>query len=320
MTEEISRPTPTADDIKDALNRTGFLLEYRVAQSLRQRKFSVSISQAYPDPETGKSREIDVFADIGRDARRQPVDISITAELIIECKNSSGPFVLIGDHGEDYVGIDDAVVLSFDPLRLDFPKALHKAVEYELKLDHLPGAPVKDDFTGYQLLRVNRQNNTWKADNNAVYDSILYPLAKALFHRLDVQNEDDEDLEDEWKYPFLTYLFPIIVTSGQVFTVDVTSGEPEVSEAKWARVKRSFHSHERNADLRADLVSFKYWEEYIDSRVIKIVDSAQDVLAKNIHLFDPEWLLSNLGEPEGEDNKAYFHEWLNGVREQRNRK
>ena len=252
MTEEISRPTPTADDIKDALNRTGFLLEYHVAQILRRREFSVNISRAYPDPETGKSREIDVFADIERDAKRQPVDITISAELIIECKNSSGPFVLVGDHGEDFVGMDDNVILSFDPLRLNFPKAMHKAVEYDLHLDALPGAPVKDDFTGYQLLRINRQNGAWKADNNAVYDSILYPLAKALFHRVDVNNEDDENVELQWRYPFLTYLFPIIVTSGQVFTVDVTSGEPEVSEVKWARVKRSFFSNERNADLRAD--------------------------------------------------------------------
>jgi hypothetical protein len=118
----------------------------------------------------------------------------------------------------------------------------------------------------------------------------------------------------DWEFPNLYYIFPIIITSGQVFTVDVTSGEPEVSMAKWARVKRSFKSEDLECDLRADLVSFDHWEEYLKSRVIKIMDSAENAIARNMHLLDPEWLLTNYGEPaDGE----YFHQWLDDFRQTR---
>ena len=317
MTEDTSRPTPTADDIKNALSKTGFLLEYHVAQSLRQRKFYVDIGRAYPDPETGKSREIDVFASMDRDVRRQPVSVTITTNLIIECKNSSGPFVLIGDHGQDYTGIDASVILSFDPLHMGFPK-IESSSKVKLRLDHLPGSATQDDFMGYQLLRVNRQNNVWKADNSSIYDSILYPLAKAWSHEIKLYRESDEDGGyQKWEYPFLTYVHPIIVTSGQVFAVDVTTGEPDVSEVKWARVRRDFKSRELDCNLRADVVSFSHWEEYVDARIMKIMNSAHDTIAKNVHLFDPEWLLTNCGEPKYKD---YFYEWLNDVRKERNRK
>ena len=324
MEDETARTTPTPEDIETALNKTGFLLEHRVAQSLRKRQsFYVNIAHAYPDPESGKSREIDVLAAVDHDVTREPdVKIMINAELIIECKNSSGPFVLIGDHGEDFPWLNESVALSFDPLQLNFPKAADATVESNLKLDRVPGMATVDEFTGYQLLRLNRQNSVWKADNNAVYDSILYPLAKAWQHQLklneeELQEEIKESETGDWKYPSLTYMFPIIVTSGQIFVVDVTSGQPEINEAKWAKIKRTFKSKELSCDLRADVVSFQHWEEYLDARIVKVVKSAHDVLAKNTHFFDPEWLSANLGEPEYSE---YFHEWLNHVRKERDRR
>ena len=241
MTEDTSRPTPTADDIKDALNRTGFLLEHRVAQTLRRPPhWNASVSHAYPDPETGKSREIDVFASIERYISREPEELAVTAKLIIECKNSSAPFILIGDRQAELPYIDNSVILTFDPLRLKFPKAPMKLARLELNLEHLAGSIMDDEFTGYQLLRLVRQNKVWKADNNAIYDSILYPLAKAWSYTIDRVRQDKEEDEEQhgiepWRFPWLYYFFPIVVTSGQLFVVDVSDEDPQVSEAKWAK-------------------------------------------------------------------------------------
>jgi hypothetical protein len=253
--------------------------------------------------------------------------------------------VLIGNHGEDLPWVKDSVILSFDPLRMSFPNTAEKLVRHELNLDPLrmsfpntaeklvrhelnledpPGSQEKKDFTGYQLLRVSRQSNTWKADNNAIYDSILYPLAKAWSYQVDRHHrEREEDREEHgmeyWQFPSIYYVFPIIVTSGQVFTVDMTSGEPEVSEVKWARVRRSFNSEDLKCDLRADLVSFDHWEEYLGSRIIKIIDYAENALARNVHLYDPEWLLSNFGEPDDPDDQDEFNSWLIYFREEKKR-
>ena len=162
----------------------------------------------------------------------------------------------------------------------------------------------------------------WKADNNAVYDSILYPLAKAWSYTIDRVREDkkeDEELHgiEPWRFPWVYYFFPIVVTSGQLFVVEVSDGNPQVSEAKWAKIKRSFNSEDLKCDLRADIVSFDHWEEYLESRVVRIIDGAEDALTRNLHLFDPEWLLANFGEPEDMD---FFQGWLDAFREERDRK
>ena len=130
-----------------------------------------------------------------------------------------------------------------------------------LDLHKLPGIPTKEDFTGYQLMRAHRQGGEWRTDNNGIYDSILYPLAKAYFHEIG-QLRDEMRAEREtgidWHYPYFYLYYPIIVTSGQIFTVDVTDGEPRISESKWARLKRSFKSKDLDGTLRADLVAFDY--------------------------------------------------------------
>jgi hypothetical protein len=310
-------PNPTSDEILSALNRTGFMLEYRVAQALRNKGFSTDINHAYPDPESGKSREIDVSASLDRDIERQPVSLNVGVGLVIECKSGLNPFVLIGERNQNPVGFDDSIFLSFDPYTLEFEDRVYERIKYDLEFDELPGSWRKEDFVGYQIIRMNQQNGNWKADNNSIYDSILYPLAKAWQYTIDRHYPDDDNEEDkaaQWQYPGLTYTFPIIVTAGPVFIVDVTEDQATVKEVGWASLKRDFSSTELSVDLRVDVVSFDHFAEYLDSRILRITNSALDVLKANIHLFDPEWLLANLGEPK---HKEFFDTWLNYVRTHR---
>src|SRR5690348_5268079 len=109
---------PSAQDIESAISKTGFLLEHRVAKSLRACRPSpeITIGDAYPDPESGKSREIDVYADFYEFIKRKPeINIQPSITLVIECKNSSGPFVLIGDRRSESPIIRDLATISFDP-------------------------------------------------------------------------------------------------------------------------------------------------------------------------------------------------------------
>src|SRR5262245_48191148 len=106
MTEDLSAQKPTVQEISSALARTGFLLEHRVAQGIRPLGFDIEISRAYRDQDTGQSREIDVFAEIDRTVGKRPFNIEISGHVIIECKNNTGLFVLIGDCGRDYAYFD----------------------------------------------------------------------------------------------------------------------------------------------------------------------------------------------------------------------
>lgn len=83
-------PHATDVDIKDALLRSGYLLEYRVAKTLDRLGFAVSPNQAYPDPITGKGRELDVTAITAEGVSADFRNI-LFPMLLVECVNNTAP-------------------------------------------------------------------------------------------------------------------------------------------------------------------------------------------------------------------------------------
>jgi hypothetical protein len=162
------------------------------------------------------------------DVEHGKIEGLLYVELIIECKNTTAPFVLVGETIPNH-WFADSIFLSFDPLRLNFPGRQGWSLETRLPLKRPRPPSAEESFIGNQLLRMNRQSGTWRADNSAVYDSILYPLAKASNHYWREITEGDEDFDKNapWKppYPYLAYLIPVIVTAGPVYTVDAVSDE-----------------------------------------------------------------------------------------------
>jgi hypothetical protein len=79
---KISQP-----EIIDAIRRSGYWLEYRTEQVLGRHGYMAEANQAYPDPITGKARELDISAIrpefISRDYRDQ-----LWPRLLIECSNN----------------------------------------------------------------------------------------------------------------------------------------------------------------------------------------------------------------------------------------
>ena len=85
--------------------------------------FETTIGHTYPDPESGKSREIDIHAGQYDFVSRGPLDAMFVVELIIECKNSLNPFVLLGEPMPTLLSSNSLHVSSCNPLDLDFARA-----------------------------------------------------------------------------------------------------------------------------------------------------------------------------------------------------
>jgi hypothetical protein len=301
---------PNASEIMEALDHTGFILEFKVAQILRAANFHATVNHAYTDPETGKTREIDVKGEIDRRAAREPAAVTMYSTAIIECKNTQNPLVVIGESGHNYAS-RTSIQVHFDPLDMNFPGKKWVGIESELGLDGLPGSPQDNDFMGHQLVRMNQQSGRWRADNNSVYDNILLPLAKAWQNELDY-NLEDLDEEFPWKDPVIFLTYPIVVSAGPVFTVDVTGDNPKIKRVPWAQLNRRFKSSNLNCELVADVVSFESFEAYVKERIVNAADRARGLLAENIHLYDPQWLLSHLGMPDKAD---LFTSWTKDTKQ-----
>ena len=89
MPEKSHIPTIDDDEMRRAIGRSGYPLEQRVRRILERRGYYVQTNEAYPDPDTGISREYDFSAmtAVGRER-----DFVFTI-IVGECQNNAQPIV-----------------------------------------------------------------------------------------------------------------------------------------------------------------------------------------------------------------------------------
>ena len=83
----------TLQEAKQALVQSGYLVECRLEQKLLSAGYYVDANDAYLDPATGKSREMDLFAITARSFSRDR-DFIFNV-LLFECVNNPEPLTLI---------------------------------------------------------------------------------------------------------------------------------------------------------------------------------------------------------------------------------
>src|SRR5580658_10636834 len=88
---------PTPEQIKNALEQSGYLFEQKVASVIEQLGFVTTTNRTYNDVEENKLKEIDVFAYKGLENSGNPniPSLRILSYLNCECKNSINPYVFI---------------------------------------------------------------------------------------------------------------------------------------------------------------------------------------------------------------------------------
>ena len=83
-------------EAREALLRSGYLIEYRIEQLLRNHGWYVEANSAYEDSESQKSRELDIFATKARllGTSTKPKD-ALFSSVLIECINNPQPIAFI---------------------------------------------------------------------------------------------------------------------------------------------------------------------------------------------------------------------------------
>ena len=85
-----SRETISRSEMGEAIARSGYPLEQRVEQQLSRRSYFVEPSDAFLDPDTQKSGELDMYAS-GVYGLFRDWDSLLTVELLCECENNAQP-------------------------------------------------------------------------------------------------------------------------------------------------------------------------------------------------------------------------------------
>ena len=89
----LSESAISIEDVRECLERSGYLMESRLVRSLCDANFFVEPNVAHKDPRTGKSREIDLIAEDG--GRAFHPKTCVKTQLIVEAVNNRLPVVLL---------------------------------------------------------------------------------------------------------------------------------------------------------------------------------------------------------------------------------
>ena len=96
----------TEEEMLAALSRSGYLLESEVSAALTNLGFFIETNQVIQDPETGKSREIDLLFVIGT-----TLQTTLPAKILGMAYNRSIPIIEINPHP---LGLDDYGILVLE--------------------------------------------------------------------------------------------------------------------------------------------------------------------------------------------------------------
>jgi len=110
----------STEDMYEALERSGYLLEATIAEKLSSLGFFVQANQVIEDPITGKARELDIIAEYFGDNSFDP-DLRACSkiEYVIEVKNNKFPVLLLSEfrpnpNVEEWTGLKEIFTVPDD--------------------------------------------------------------------------------------------------------------------------------------------------------------------------------------------------------------
>jgi hypothetical protein len=175
------------------LNSQGYPLEMRVASMLRNSGFRVQHSARYTDPETSKSREIDVIATPIAD----PYGI-VDIHFVIECKATSKPWIIFSaEYAREGLNALRTFAITSERAEefiTDHAEALYTTLAWVIKKGRV----------GFSLAQA------FSDGHDVTYEAILSAVkASASLYR-------DNESQGVSKIPFF-FAIPVIVTASPLF-------------------------------------------------------------------------------------------------------
>lgn len=271
---------PTEEELLSAVQSAGWLLEHHAVRILDAADCHPRISWAFQDPdEPTSSRELDVWSyrSVWQDESHK---LRVTARFLVECKQSSLPYVGIGH--------------DLPPWRFRAPtqhvmpaRYVREEVNAQGSYREIPAWHAHEfhsiaeehghtNFRVTQLTRLDRKNGGWEAKNTGVFTALVLPLAKALRASQKGINPQGPLIippgtassvrPRSWWLDFALH-FPVVLISCPLYVVDASSARPEVRKAKWASAVRELKSKNIEGMFEFDIVTEDAFKEYVEDRL-----------------------------------------------------
>lgn len=268
------------ESIKDALFRSGYLLENRVLNLFLKNKFAAESSHIFfLDQQEGAYREIDVIAKSflnSYDISDTDESVDLAIKFVVECINNPVPLALFENkHDFDEPSTDWATsILNGSESLLELC-----SIEWQRSIN-------KYDSTIFPLLpsrqycsflkKKDRGKDEWMASHPNDFHNTLNKLTLYTQHSLKINVGRWDGVKPQRCR--LDLVVPIIVLQGEMFEIKCKE-IIELNPVNYYRLKIPYEQ-ENNSNLSIDIVTEKFLQDYIDKKLFGIQQMFEDLKIK----------------------------------------
>lgn len=249
----------TREDATKALLNSGYLLESRLEQVLVARGYYVDANDAYPDPTTGKSRELDLMA-ITACGLSRDYDFVFNV-LLVECVNNPQPLVLLTKKPQVGFLFHEDIRLAGLPAKLFDQRTgqwttLQEALHLE-KFHHYCTPRVATQFCSF----AKKAGSDWMALHEGPHFDSFSKLCDAVDyfqhkHFTSWRFADKESVNVEFYYP-------VLVVQGELLEGRVQKSGVALQAASHLQFRRTAIRRSEATPYQIDVVQEKRFPRFV---------------------------------------------------------
>jgi hypothetical protein len=247
---------------KSALLRSGYLLEGRLEMMLRK-SYWVESNVAYPDPPTGKSRELDLAA-FHASQTDAVLPFSVSVRLLIECVNNPQPIAFMTKHPVGGPPYEDLYVkISGLPMKIQGNDSLDQ-LSLPAFLDmhsyhHYFRCPVASQYCSFQK---KKGNGEWMAWHNEDHFDSFRKLCDVVEYF--VARDYERWTCNLYKDIAVTLYYPVLVVQGDLIDVRTSKKSLSLKKAKHLQYRLSRIADGKLTDYQIDVVTERYFPQFLN--------------------------------------------------------
>ena len=272
-THEKGKEKINHSEAKEALLRSGYLIEARIAKILEENGYYVEANAAYQDSVTGKSRELDVYALSGLLVSRD-LDI-IFPSLLIECINNPQPLVLLTKKPQTGFMFHEDMKLAGLPVKVllkiksdeweSLPEFLHMD-----KFLHFCKTPVATQFCSF-----SRSKDKWVALHEGNHFDAFQKICDATAYFQDklfknYQPEPNDLINIEFYYP-------VLIVQGDLIEAKLSQNSVSLRKAPHLVYRRTIIQGTEEESYNIDVITEKFFPDYL-----KIIENEMNQTIKRM--------------------------------------
>lgn len=283
--------TITEAEMKSAILNSGYLLEQRIETVLKKRGYYVETNAAYPDPFTGKSRELDIDAIKGYKISRD-YDL-LFSRLLCECENNREPLVFfIKDSPVSFLNYYEVKCAGLPVQFLTKSNVPIKGTRVDSNYEYMG----LSDFVHFEKYHhyckglISTQyctftNNRGKKPWIAYHDDTQHDSLNGLIYDLEANIDSyykgySLPKKNETEQVNIEIYYPILIIQGLLFTASIQRGLLSLKKSPHVQFRKEYFSKDKHDTYQIDIVTEEFFPKYL-SIVDRELEGAKARLTRN---------------------------------------